>query len=101
MTEPTTPTGKLLAAGNKHVRQSVNGCVLCERRWDDHIDTTDEDILAIESEARQQGAKEERERLSAEFHAYWEWLVEQRIYGQGGGWGEAAMLKVSDLLSKP
>jgi hypothetical protein len=49
------------------------------------------------AEARQQ----ERERLSIEFARYWEWLILQPIYGNGGGWGEAAMLRVATLLAEP
>jgi len=44
-------------------------------------------------------AQEERERLGVAFDVYWEWLVTQPAYGNGGGWGEAAMLKVSSLLA--
>jgi hypothetical protein len=54
-------------------------------------------IEGLQREARQQ----ERERLRAKWSAYWEWLVTQPIYGNGGGWGEAAMLRVATLLADP
>ena len=46
-------------------------------------------------------AQQERERLRTAFATYWDWLITQRAYGNGGGWGEAAMLKVSTLLAEP
>ena len=54
-------------------------------------------LLAIEAEAREQ----ERKRLRDQFYAYWDWLVEQPIYGDGGGWGEAALQKMARLLAEP
>ncbi len=55
------------------------------------------EVVAVEVEAAQQ----ERERLDAEWSRYWEMLVTTAVYGNGGGWGEAVLLKVASMLHPP
>jgi hypothetical protein len=92
------PTTTMVRAIESEAREAT----IAELAWSGPLVMSGEQAQAahrhldrLVAESRQQ----ERERLRDEFHAYWEWLVTQPVYGNGGGWGEAAMMKVSSLLA--
>lgn len=111
MTEPTTPTGRaMLAAEPPSTTQALRDDILAieqetrDQQWDElkgeHVHLYDPDIGDWCRDCDQRAIREERERLRNEFARYWDWLVSTSAYGNGGGWGEAAMLKVSTLLAE-
>ena len=51
VSEPRAEAGRRLLKGRSHMEQSINGCVLCERRRSEHVWVSLDDILVIEAEA--------------------------------------------------
>ena len=96
-----TQTGcKWCAVIAETARQQASGASLTNDRCVHHYGNLTYDCTCI-ADHRADGAQQERERLRTAFATYWDWLITQRAYGNGGGWGEAAMLKVSTLLAEP